>query len=520
MKWFFILLTVTLCAGCGTEPNIRNTIGGKMMERVSAYTTYAGNSPTNIFYSVEFSNGKLFAGTERGLFLSENGVMQPVKLDGLPDGEKVRVFRLHGTDDDTLGKIMYIATSRGLYRYTFSDGKTVRIQTDPADTERSLQFLTVTTDENGTVYAGTYRNGIFISEDGGSSWIHSSGRDFKLYTGREDLTYDGYKKAEAADPGFADKAGIIKIRPHYRGELKSTTVTDICVYDGRIYVSTFGGGLSYTRRPDSFSGWDPYWITYLRPWYFFEADADGDSGSVIAENREAEADWTLGSRFVRRVVVKPFGIFAATDDGISFTSHGESFGDRDTSDKIPLLDDFGRTIPILNTDNDPVYSSSVGIDSNGIAAADQSHQVYRWPTVRLWYEYNSDGRDDVPGFTNEKEIDYIEEYTNGMVGAGLESDHFNVLRFGQINNGKTELFYAGTECGLSISELRQYTDVTGQTYTSSDLIDSWVTYHNVLSAFEETRVTDIAVETDADGNDKTVYVASNGQGLIVFRWED
>lgn len=515
-----MLLTVILCAGCGTEPNIRNTIGGKMMKRVSAYTTYAKNSPTNIFYSAEFSNGKLFAGTERGLFVSENGELKPIRLEGLSEEEKVRVFRLHSAENALLGKIMYIATSKGLYRYTFSDGTTKWLQTDPADTERTIQFLSVTTDENGTVYAGTYKNGMFISEDGGSSWIHHCGKDFTLYTGREDLTYDGYKKAEAADPTFASRVGLIKINPHYRGEMKSTTVTDIAVYDGRIYTSTFGGGLSYAVRPDSFTNWQPYWTTYLRPWYFFETVSAGDDADTINQNREKEADWTLRSRYVSRVSVQPFGIFAATDDGLSFTSHGENFGDRDTSDRIPFLDDFGRHIPVLNDGNGPVGSVSFGPDENGIVAAQQTDRVYLWPTVRLWYEYDSDGRDDIPGFTNEKEIDYIEEYTNGMVGAGLESDHFHAIRFGQINNGKTQLFYAGTECGLSISELRQYTDVTGQTYTSYDLVDSWVTYHNVLSAFEETWVTDIAVEADADGNDKTVYVASNGQGLIVFRWED
>ena len=73
---------------------------------------------------------------------------------------------------------------------------------------------------------------------------------------------------------------------------------------------------------------------------------------------------------------------------------------------------------------------------------------------------------------------------------------------------------------MSIAELRQYTDVTGQTYTSYDIVDSWVTYHNVLSALEETWVTDIAVAVDDTGDDKIVYAATNGQGVIVFRWED
>lgn len=520
MKFLLFFIPILFFTGCGTEPNIHNTIGGKMMKRISAYTTYAGNSPTNIFYSAAVSDGILFAGSEQGLLKEKNGALEPVVLEGLTEGEKVRVFRLHITGDSERGKVMYIATARGLYRYTFSDGKTEWLKTDEKDSARKIQFLSVTTDENGTVYAGTYENGIYISPDGGKSWIHHSGNDFKLYTGQEDLTYEGYKKEESADPAFADRAGIIKIQPHYRGEMKSSTVTDICIYDGRIYAATFGGGLSYTLRPDSFTGWDPYWMTYVRPWYFFDSASDEEFADVIDKNREAEADWTLRSRYVRRVEVRPFGIFAATADGISFTSHGEASGDRDTSNKIPFLDDFGRHIPILNDANGPVYAVSFGPDENGIAAAEQTEQIYRWPTVRIWYEYDSDGLDDVPGFSNEKEIDYIEEYTNGMVGAGLESDNFNVIRFGQINNGSTKLFYAGTECGLSIAELRQYTDVTGLTYTSSDLVDSWVTYHNVLSAFEETWVTDIAVETDSAGNDKTVYTASNGQGLIVFRWED
>lgn len=519
-KLILILISVFLTAGCGTEPNIHNTVGGKMMKRVSAFTTYARNSPTNLFYSAAVADGVLFAGSEQGLLTEKNGQLERIPLDGLDEEAKVRVFRLHPTVDAKLGKVMYAATAAGLFRYTFSDKKTKRLTVDAAEAKQPLQFLSVTTDENGTIYAGTYKNGLYISADGGSTWIHHAGSDFKLYTGRDDLTYDGYKKAETADPSFPERAGIIKIEPHYRGEMKSTTVTDISVYGDRIYTATFGGGLSYTRRPDSFTNWKPYWMTYLRPWYFFETTQAGDDAAVIDANREAEADWTMRSRYVHRVNVQPFGIFAATDDGISFTSHGESFGDRDTSDRIPYLDDFGHIIPVCNEENGPVYSSSVGRDNNGIAVSDQTQQIYRWPNVRLWYEYESGGFDGINGFRNEKEIDYIEEYSNGMVGAGLESDNFNALRFGQINGGKTKLFYAGTECGLSIAELRQYTDVTGQTYTSYDIVDSWVTYHNVLSALEETWVTDIAVAVDDTGDDKIVYAATNGQGVIVFCWED
>lgn len=520
MKFFLLLTTLFFCAGCGTEPNIHNTIGGKMMKRVSAFTTYANNSPTNLFYSAVTVDGTVYAGTDCGFFVAQNDQMEAIALDGLDTKVTVRVFRLCAAVDAHLGKVIYVATAKGLYRYTFADKKTKWLQTDAKDSGRLIQFLSVFVDEQGVIYAGTYKNGIYISEDGGSSWIHHLPSDFKLYRGQKDLTYDGYKKAAAAEADFVDREGIIKIEPHYRGAMKSSTVTDITVYDGRIYAATFGGGLSYTLRPASFVDWEPYWITYLRPWYFFEAESDERYGDTIEKNREEEVEWTLKSRYLRRVSVQPFGIFVASDDGISFTSHGERFGDRDTCNTVVRLDDFGRRQPILNDHNGAVNGGGFGLNENEVAAWQESSRFQTWQTVRVWHEYTSDGSDRFADFSNEKEVKYIEEYTNGMVGAGLESDNFNALRFGQINNGKTKLFYTGTECGLSISQLRDYTDVTGQTYTSSDLVDSWVTYHNVLSVLEETWVYDIAVETDADGNDKTVYVASNGQGLIVFRWED
>ena len=519
MKFFFFLAAVFLIGGCGTEPNIHNTIGGKMMRRQTAYTTYAGNSPTNIFYSAEIAGGTVFAGSQQGLLRLSEDSLQPVGLDGLQTGGNVRVFGLHAVSDAVSGNVLFVASDKGLFRLPLPDGKTAE-KLDPPGNGAAVQFLCVTSDENGVLYAGTYKNGFYVSEDGGGSWIHVPADDFKLYTGAADLTYDGYKAAEKADAAFAAEAGLIKIEPHYTGSLKSSTVCDICVYDGVIYAATFGGGLAYTPRPDSFAGWQPVWESYLRPWYFFSSEAAGDFRDAVDGNRAAEADWTLRSRFVRRVSVQPFGIFAATADGISLTSHGGKIGDRDVSDAIPFLDDFGRFRYAATVGGATVFSSAVRLDENGTAAAFESARLIRRSAVRLWKEYGSGGTDEVDGFVNEKSVDYIEEYDNGMALAGMESDNVSFLRFGQINSGKTKLFYAGTECGLSIAELRKYTDVTGLTFTSSDLVDSWVTYHNVLTAFEETRVTDAAVQVGADGDDQTVYVASNGQGLIVFRWEE
>ena len=520
MRFFFFLLTAAFfLGGCGTEPNIHNTLGGKMMKRQTAYTTYAGNSPTNIFYSTEIAGGTVFAGSQQGLLRLSGDSLQPVEMEGLQTGENVRVFGLHAVDDAVSGNVLFAAADKGLFRLSLPNGSSAE-KLDPTGSGAAVQFLCITSDENGVLYAGTYQNGFYVSEDGGASWIHVPGSDFKLYTGAGDLTYDGYKAAETADAAFADTAGLIKIEPYYTGSLKSSTVCDICVYDGVIYAATFGGGLAYTPRPALFADWQPVWESYLRPWYFFSSEAAGDFRNAIDENRAAEADWTLRSRFVRRVSVQSFGIFAATADGISLTSHGGKIGDRDVSDDIPFLDDFGRFRYAASTDGSTVFSSAVRPDENGTAAAYESARLIRRPAVRLWKEYDSDGTDEVDGFVNEKSVDYIEEYDNGMVLAGMESNNVSFLRFGQINSGKTKLFYAGTECGLSIAELRQYTDVTGLTFTSADLVDSWVTYHNVLTAFEETRVTDAAVQVNADGDDQTVYVASNGQGLIVFRWEE
>ena len=106
MRFFFFLLTAAFfLGGCGTEPNIHNTLGGKMMKRQTAYTTYAGNSPTNIFYSTEIAGGTVFAGSQQGLLRLSGDSLQPVEMEGLQTGENVRVFGLHAVVYSGLGEV-------------------------------------------------------------------------------------------------------------------------------------------------------------------------------------------------------------------------------------------------------------------------------------------------------------------------------------------------------------------------------------------------------------------------------
>lgn len=468
--------------GCGGEPVIRIPLGGQTMKRLGAFTTYNRTSDTNQFLSVCVVNGKVFAGSTQGLYTSHEEKLQPVTLKGVKDSSTLSVYRILFTQED--GKdLLYLATSQGIFRYYIQTKESQRLNV--GDSSGKTIFLSVYKDELGHLYCGSDGEGLFYSIDKGATWSNYKGEDLKFYSGELDLTYEQFKEKEKANPLFVKENGIIKVEPFYQDEpLKNNTITDVVVHKEIIYVATYGGGVSYTPRPNDFSSWNPLWTTYLEPWYFFDTKSDPQAQSVVSQQREREKWATLPSRYVKKLLLEDFALFAATTTGLS-VSH---FPQENIS-TVPHLDDFGRK----------QYASQEDMKADHFLC---------WPQLRPWHLY-------LDKYLFYSPFGKLGDHILDGSRSALESEHFYDIHVGTLNEGATTLLYVGTECGLSIAELTR--DENNQ--PTFEICTTWVTYHNYLSSSEETWVNDFFVEKDAQGNDSKVYIASNGQGLIVFQWE-
>ncbi|HID73017.1 TPA: glycosyl hydrolase, partial [Candidatus Micrarchaeota archaeon] len=112
----------------------------------------------------------LIVGDDRGaLFASDDGGYNWKKLTSIYEGGAIRSIAV--ATDPTAGRILFVGTEKqGIYKITAQSGAPVEINRGISDKSILSIALSPGFPADATLYASTWRKGVFRSQDGGKSW--------------------------------------------------------------------------------------------------------------------------------------------------------------------------------------------------------------------------------------------------------------------------------------------------------------------------------------------------------------
>ncbi len=503
LKKIFTLVLLFIVVSCSGP-----TYGGLELKLVLHKNRIIDKIPSSIISSVSVFNNSagesiVYMGTEKGLAYStdhgETWERQVLKKNVYGDEIDINVMSMVNSKNTNK---FFIGTNKGLFYKDYSDKASDDFKSINVDNIEDLEIIVVAFDEIlNDIYIGTRDKGIFFSDDGdmidnNSVWKNFKGKDIANNKTKniQDLSALEYATKIKNDPNFQDNNGYMKIEPYYYGKIDaaliSNSISDIFVYNNMIYISTLGGGLSYTATPiNDYSDF----TTYTAPWYAFDQEED-DFYKIIEENRKKEARWTLGSNLATSVKVNNSGIYVGTfDGGLSFTSTGEAVGDHDTSDKILEYDYLGRKIYLTPPEEDPKTLSN----------------------VRLWHEFTT--KKTWYATENYKSVELDSSYNLPKHPKKISSNSVKCIEFAKVNDENVIL--VGTGYGLAVATFTKTGTNAGEDVLDSEIRTNWNIYHkNSPGLIAYTVVNDIFIEPDETGKNGFVWVASDGQGLQLYQW--
>lgn len=519
-KLVFVLFLLLAAVGCKYEYT------GKLLRVQRVWLGYKydhDNRATmetvksNKIYRVAGVGDDIYIATARGFqFTTDKGDKWQSPSGDLADAIVTNIYITENEE-------VYVCSERGLYKKEAGDDYTFTKVNVGADIVATAVFV----DNDDCIYVGSKERGLFVSTDGGNTWLNDLGLQIKRDEEENapidkvlstfipyDVSTHGVNLKDPADP--RNPEGVIRIYPYYRGERLSTYVTSIYVHNDVIYVASDDGGISFTPKVAELNSttWNPSvdilnWETYIAPYFRYHADS-----RIVRDDRSAETYWTVGTRNITDVKVNNDAIFVATANrGIAVTAFPDNLEQlENTFGEVQELDIYGSKLDLkgnseyaMNKEGrfeiDPAYA--VGIDN-------QAKKLQRYS----WAEYNTSG---LSVYTPEGKIPPIPP-----IGQKLPSNNIRSIKFGSIaregDRTPYNLIYACTPGGLAVAHYKR--DGGGSVVLSSGDIP-WSYYHKDPTTLgEKTRANDVYIIKDKEGkDDEYVYVATDGQGLILFKWE-
>jgi len=225
--------------------NYIGTVGGKVYRINQNNERILINEGMNVSWIWDIrveDDGKVFIGTELGLFRSNNAQTSWTQ-------------RLAGTDVRALAKIsnkLYIGTwGSGVFRYNFATDTAVPVN----DGLGTLAVHALTADSQGNLYAGTMGGGVYKFEP--NSWTQLSvGYDFIWAL---DVTSDDKLIAVTYGGGVYASFDLGNTWQNLNAGLNAPFVYSISVDESdNVYVSTWAGGVYMINFTNKTFNWQPY----------------------------------------------------------------------------------------------------------------------------------------------------------------------------------------------------------------------------------------------------------------------
>lgn len=240
---------------------------------------------------------------------------------------------------------VFAATEKGLYKYTGSSWVATALTGKDVHAVASY---------NGTLYAGTWGFGVFVSTDNGSTWTElNNGLGGFLTIQSLTVTQDGTVLVGTAGNGVLKlSAGTwTKVTTGYDVVWALTSAANY------IYAGTYGNGLM--RSSDNGTTWTTVTSLNVSYIYALTADASGKvyassytSGIMISsDNGSTWSSMGMGGYGVSTVLVNPStkDVYAGTKDGkvymISANTTGGGVTATDKSTEIPTTYQLAQNYP-------------------------------------------------------------------------------------------------------------------------------------------------------------------------------
>ena len=359
------------------------------------------------------------------------------------------------------------------------------------------------------------------------------------------LIYETVNEIEDYGNPNNEEDGVMRKYAYYRDmRLKATRIKDISIYDDVIYLATEGGGVSSADMSifiasldsDDIATYDDefIWETYMHNYFHYPTIK-----SDISSRRGSENSWSIGSEM---------GICIEVDDkGVFYGSEGAGIG---------LASTYKSIIEVLDVDGiryDKDGNREYKLKSNAFELYNYSY----FPSVAG--DTTGMNKDEIANFYFRADKDAYDGIGNENLVQGLRfnwkeftdrgysvytapgdiapyqspvrkfpDNTIRKIRFG--NLGLKQLIYIATNNGMGVAEVKKsfsFSDntkipasIVGDTQYTVGFVD-WGEYHkDPTQLAEQIFVTDLAITKDKDGNDKYIYAATAGQGLVRFRWEE
>jgi Domain of unknown function DUF11/Secretion system C-terminal sorting domain/GEVED domain len=218
------------------------------------------------------SNDKLWLATwgSKGLYSSEDGgeswtAAEPVL------GPKLGWALVYTIIEDAADDVLYISANNGLVFRSFNDGVTwQQVASLPGGSADTPWSMVAHPSRSGTVYAGTFGNGVFVSDDYGFTWVELDDAG-TLLVNENDALLD----TDASGDDFAGHIFDLEFSP------------DALAGDDVLYVGTGSGVWRAVLTTGTAS-------TFTTGWTQIGPDVVLDSGTVIPEVRNLAFATDLG----------------------------------------------------------------------------------------------------------------------------------------------------------------------------------------------------------------------------------
>lgn len=334
--------------------------------------------------------------------------------------------------------------------------------------------------------------------------------------------------------------GVVRAYAYYRDFfLKSNRITGVSVYDGKIHLAAQNCGVSYADIPDNIDSGDPatykymIWETYTNNYFHYP------SIQQPVTDRAEENFWSLSDVRGLCINVNSYGIFyGAMDGGIHQAPTYKQI--RTVRDVFGLaVDNKGNPQCILTPKGEFQYFNQFYFPE--LAAANPTFT--KEAIADLYFRADRDANDGIANDNLQEglRLNWQEYTTRGWsiyVAQGstvpyqspvykFPNNTIKKIRFGNLD--KVELIYIATANGLGVAVMRKSysthdyqkypATVTGTEQYSVDFAD-WGRYHKDMTRLvEENYMQDVSVTKDEEGNDRHIYCATDGQGLVRFYWK-